>query len=121
MKRIIMGVAVLSTVALTGCASVLNEPTQPVNVIASNGKAFKGQVDGKDFQGPGVVNVQRSKLPKLFTVETEGCAKTTSAANDIDPKFWGNIITGGFLGSTTDSMTEKMWRYQDTVIIQCNG
>lgn len=121
MKRIIMGVAVLSTVALTGCASVLNEPTQPVNVISSNGKAIKGQVDGKDFQGPGVVNVQRSKLPKLFTVETEGCAKTTSAPNDIDPKFWGNIIIGGFFGSTTDSATEKMWKYQDTVMIQCNG
>lgn len=30
----------------------------------------------------------------------------------LDSWFWGNIITGGFYGSTTDYVTENMWKYR---------
>lgn len=110
-----VGVAVLTT----GCASILNEPTQQINVSASNGKAVQGSVDGKSFTTPGVVAVQRTKASKVVTVNEPGCAKETAVESTVDPKFFINILTGGVFGSTTDYSTEKMWKYSDTVVIAC--
>jgi hypothetical protein len=111
----LIAVALLST----GCASILNEQTQAVNVAASNGKAITGNIDGTPFTGPGVVNVTRAKAGKVMTVDTAGCAKTTSLQSEVDGKFFINILTGGVFGSTTDYSTERMWKYADNVVVSC--
>lgn len=112
----VMGTALL----MTGCASILNDKNQQINVTSTNGKSFQGTVDGVPFTGPGVVSVARQKSPKVFKVDTQGCAPQTSVDPSIDLKFWGNIIFGGLLGSTTDASTEKMWKYSDNVTVTCS-
>lgn len=106
-------------VTLSGCASILNDKTQAVNVTSSTGAEIKGTVDGKPFTAPGVVNLTRENKNKLFVTETEGCAKETVAEKAVDSKFFINILSGGTFGSTTDYSTEKMWRYNDNVVISC--
>ena len=119
MKKILAMSVVASTLAMTGCASILNEKTQAVNVSASNGKEIAGTVDGVQFKGPGVVNLTRENKNKVFLVTTEGCAKETVAEKGVDGKFFINILTGGTLGSSTDYSTEKMWRYSENVVVSC--
>ena len=43
----------------------------------------------------------------------------TAVDKTITPVFFGNIIIGGFLGSTTDAVTGKMWDYEDDVVVTC--
>lgn len=119
MKKLALCAALGSVMLMTGCASIFNEKTQPVNVTTTNGKTVSGTVDGTAFTAPGTVQVYRSKSTKVFNVEAEGCAKQTPVDSTVDVKFFGNIIIGGVFGSTTDYSTDKMWKYQDSVTINC--
>jgi hypothetical protein len=118
MKAIYLTVLMLATV-LTGCSTILNDKTQSVNVASSSGSDIKGTVDGMPFKAPGVVNLVRENKNKIFVTETEGCAKETVAEKSVDTKFFINILSGGTFGSTTDYSSEKMWKYNDNIIISC--
>lgn len=118
--KVLAGAAVLMTLTMfSGCASILNEKTQKVNVSASNGQSITGTIDGVAFTAPGVVEVTRAKADKVVTVETPGCAKSTAMQKSVDSKFFINVLSGGAFGSTTDYATEKMWKYEDNVVISC--
>lgn len=105
---------------LAGCASILNDETQKVNIVSSNGQDFSGTVDGKTFTGPGIVELKRENADKTIVVETAGCTRQTVANKEVSPSFWINILAGGALGSTTDYSTEKMWEYDDTIEVNCS-
>lgn len=109
---------VLAGLMLTSCATILNEDMQKVN-ISSSADSIKGNIDGVPFQGPGVVNVKRAKSDKIINVDTPSCQKQTILTSTVDPKFFINILIGGTFGSSTDYATDKMWKYQDQVIISC--
>lgn len=119
MKKLALAIACVSAVALSGCASILNEQTQPVNVSGSNGKPIEGTIDGATFKGPGVVMVTRQNKDKILMTSTDGCAKETAMPKSVDSKFFINIISGGVFGSSTDYGTEKMWRYAESVVVAC--
>ena len=117
--KLIYTSALLSIIALSGCASILNEKTQAINVSSSSGSEIQGTVNGMPFKAPGILNILRESKDKIFVTETEGCAKETVAAKSVDPKFFINILSGGAFGSSTDYSTDKMWKYDDNVIISC--
>jgi ABC-type Fe3+-hydroxamate transport system substrate-binding protein len=119
MKKLAAYALMASVVAMSGCASILNEQTQQINVSASNGKAVQASVDGRTITTPSVVAVTRTKASKVVTVNAAGCADKTALESTVDPKFFINILTGGVFGSTTDYSTEKMWKYADNVVISC--
>jgi len=119
MKKIALSAVIAAVTLMSGCASILNDKVQKVNVASSNGKPITGNVDGATFTAPGVVSLTRAKAAKIIYVETEGCAKQTVVDNSVDPKFFINVLTGGAIGSTTDYATEKMWKYSDNVVISC--
>lgn len=110
----------LSVVAVSGCASILNDKTQQINVSSSNGKPITGTIDGAPFTGPGIVPVLRENKDKILVTNTAGCTPQTSLSKSVDPVFFINIISGGVFGSTTDYSTEKMWRYDESVTVSCN-
>ena len=103
----------------TGCASILNEKTQNVNIVTSSGRKAEVMVDGMPFQAPGVATFKRTKADKLITTKDPKCNPTTVAPSTVDNVFFINVVSGGVFGSTTDYGTEKMWKYQDTVVISC--
>lgn len=109
----------ISGIILSGCASILNDDTQRINVGSSNNSEIKGSIDGIPFVGPAIISVKRSKADKIIMVDSPACTKQTLMPSTVDMKFYINILSGGTTGSTTDYATEKMWKYQDSVLIPC--
>ena len=111
-----------SLLLLSGCASILNDSTQQVNVTSSDGKEVKGTVDGIPFTAPSIVSLRRENKSKVFYIETEGCAKQYAAEKNVDLKFFINILGGlyGLTSSTVDYASEKMWTYTDNAVIPCS-
>ncbi len=118
-KMVIKALAATSVVMATGCASIINDDTQQVNVISSNGESFAGTIDGIPFQGPGVVSIERANSNKIIVATTDNCAQQTVVNKSVDPVFFVNVLSGGAFGSTTDYSTEKMWKYEDTITVSC--
>jgi len=118
-NRILTTACTFLVMAGSGCASIMNEKTQNVNVVTSNGHKAEVNIDGMPFQAPGVASFKRAKADKLITTRDPKCNQTTVAPSSVDNVFFINIITGGVFGSTTDYATETMWKYQDTVMISC--
>lgn len=108
-----------SILFLSSCATILNDDYQKINVSASNNKEVKGTIDGMPFNAPQIVSVKRAKGDKIVLVENPACTKQTLLASNVDMKFFINILSGGTFGSSTDYATEKMWKYDDNVVIQC--
>lgn len=105
--------------SLCGCSTILNEEVQSVNISSSNAAPIEGTIDGEPFTGPGIVSVKRENKDKLVTVTTANCAKETLLAKQVDSTFFINVLSGGALGSSTDYASEKMWKYDDNVVIPC--
>lgn len=117
MKKIIaVGAAAL---IMSGCASIINEKTQQVNVQTPNNQKVSGTVNGQAFNAPGVVALVRENKNKVFVTDSAGCKSETVAEKTVDPIFFINLVSGGPFGSTTDFATEKMWKYSDNVVLNC--
>lgn len=112
-------VVALAALMMTGCATILNEETQKINVGSSNNSEFKGSIDGIPFTGPSIVSVKRSKGDKIIMIDTPSCQKQVLLSSTVDMKFFINVLSGGTFGSSTDYATEEMWKYQETVIVPC--
>lgn len=118
-KQVLTAVALSSILLASGCATIINDETQRINIQSTSGVKFSGNIDGTPFQGPGIVEVQRANMNRTINVETEGCAEQTVLNKKVDPVFFINIITGGVFGSTTDYASEEMWKYDDSVTVNC--
>lgn len=105
--------------AIGGCATILNDETQQINVASSTGEKFKFSIDGQTFEGPSIVAVKRTKADKFIVSESPSCVKQTLLPSKVDGKFFINILTGGVFGSTTDYSTEEMWSYDTSVVVSC--
>ncbi len=117
-KRILKSAAVLSVVLSSGCASIINDKEQTINITASNGAKVEGTINGMPMEAPSSVSMVRSNRDIEIIPTTEGCQPTTMESG-ITPYFWGNLLTGGLLGSSTDAASKKMWEYEESVIITC--
>jgi uncharacterized protein YceK len=105
---------------LSGCASIMTSEEASINVTTSNNKPVEVTVDDKTVSTPGMVVVLRDGKDKVVRTSAEGCDNTTPIEKSVAPVFFGNIIIGGLLGSTTDGLTGKMWNYADTVEVRCD-
>ena len=114
-------VFVLAALTVTGCATLLNEKNQNVNVVTSTGQKADIVVDGTPHKAPTVVPIRRSKGDKLITTQNPKCHQTTIATSSLDNVFFINLLSGysSTSGSTTDFATGEMWKYQDTIVISC--
>lgn len=118
-KAISMASAVLLVSITSGCATILNDDSQKVNITTSTGEKADLSVNGRKVTAPAVIDVPRSKNPLVIRSVDGKCADETIANNEVDTVFWINILTGGPFGSTTDYASEKMWRYDDSVEVSC--
>lgn len=117
MKKIFMLAA--ATLMASGCASIMTAETQSINVTTSNNKQAEITVDDKTIMAPGMVVVLRDGKDKVVKSSADGCDNATPIKKEITSVFFGNIIIGGVIGSTTDGVTGKMWDYADNVEIAC--
>jgi uncharacterized protein YceK len=117
MKNLIIGMTL--TVAMSGCASIMTAEQQSINVTTSSNKSVEVTVDDKTITAPGMVTVLRDGKDKVVKTTSSSCDSVTPIKKTVTPVFFGNIVIGGLLGSTTDGVTGKMWDYEDSVEISC--
>ena len=116
MKTIFVATAAL---LLTGCASLMTADEQSIKVTSSTNTPIEVTVDDKTTTTPGTVVVLRDGKDKVITNSAAGCQNATPVKKSVTPVFFGNIVIGGLLGSTTDASTGKMWDYEDAVEVTC--
>jgi hypothetical protein len=120
MKNVVIGAIISCAIVLTsGCASILNDDFQRVNIATSTGQKITVTIEGKEFQAPGIITVTRENADKIVMTSAKGCTEQTLMAKEVDNMFWLNILSGGSFGSSTDYGTEQMWGYQERVVVTC--
>jgi hypothetical protein len=119
MKSAKIAVLILTALLTQACSTILTDKTTSVNLMSSNGKKFDVTIDGEKFQGPGIITLAKSDKDKIIKTETQGCAAETILKKEIEPVFFVNIVSGGVFGSSTDLATKKMWKYKDSVTVNC--
>ena len=108
---------------MSGCASIIAGDHKTVNLTTNNGESVNASVFSKSgeqkVQLPGTVTVLRDSQDLTITVNEDSCVNSTTSvtSSKIEPWFWGNLLTGGIFGSTTDSMTGDMWTYDDNITV----
>lgn len=98
-------------VFLQGCASIISGKTQQVTFNSEPDGAnviITGRQIGKT---PVTTQLDRAKNQTL-TFEKEGYKPVTmQLTTTLNSWFWGNIVLGGLIGSTTDGITGSMYEY----------
>jgi hypothetical protein len=95
----------------SGCASIISGKGQEVTFNSEPQEAtvtVSGRVMGKT---PITTRIDRASGQSI-TFEKEGYKTQTMAlATTVNPWFWGNIILGGLIGSTTDGISGAFYEY----------
>lgn len=124
-KVIILGLPIISTIIFTGCATILgggNSQTISVN----SDKPMKGKIAYADgtgeqyFTTPATLNVER-RSKDIIVSSNENEFQTTTQKSKMNNWFWGNIIFGGLIGSTTDMAGGAAWKYDETVNVHAKN
>lgn len=102
---------VFAAALVTGCASIVKGTTQTVS-INSNVSGAEVIVNGERVGVTPYTGPIKRKSGTTVTVQKPGYqTKTVTLTTEIESVFWGNIIIGGVLGSTTDLATGAMYYY----------
>lgn len=117
MKSVVLFLTVFYSLVLSGCASIATGGSQVVS-FESDPEGATVSVDGKELGvTPLSVDVKRGNK-KIITVEKEGYQTYTShLSTSVDGLFWGNILLGGLLGSSTDNASGAMYKYSPDKIL----
>ena len=111
MTRFLVLFLTVSLLAVTGCATITQGRTQTVSINSNVSDAqitANGVVVGRT---PFTGLIARSNST-VVTVSKEGyVSKTITLDTSVETIFWGNIIIGGVVGSTTDLATGSMYKY----------
>lgn len=99
------------TVHLSACASIITGTSQEVTFNSNPDEAtvlVSGRVIGKT---PVTTSIKKQSGQSLV-FEKEGYKPLTmQLETHLNPWFWGNIVLGGFIGSTTDGLSGAVHEY----------
>lgn len=113
------------TAAINGCASIIKGRNQNINIMTPDGENVDATIFSKsgmfETQLPRLVSIQKDHQDVTIRIKEDKCHQETVTVvkSKIEPWFWGNIFVGLF-GSTTDSSTGAMWKYDSTVMLNPN-
>jgi len=110
-KFIILLLALITiSIGFTGCATIMSGTTQLVT-ISCNVDGADIALDGQ-FIGKTPFTGEIDKNGEILVVSKSGYKPFNIAlSTSIDAMFWGNIITGGTLGSITDFSSGAAYEY----------
>jgi hypothetical protein len=111
MKSTLLLVTGIALFGLTGCASIIKGSKQTVT-IDSNVKDAEIYLDGALVgKTPYTGELKRGSGKTMMLKKAGYQTKTMTLSTSVEPIFFGNIISGGALGSTTDLATGSMYQY----------
>ena len=112
MKKFSSLIAALFIVSLVGCSTVMNGTSQMVSINADVSEAdvmVNGVSVGKTpFSG----KIKRSNKTEIKVSKTGYETVVITPETKLPVAFWGNIIIGGVLGSTTDGVSGAVYEYK---------
>ncbi len=95
----------------TGCATIMGSKSQKVTFTTNPQGADVLLKGTKTCKTPCTVDLVKDTYTTV-TFQKDGYSSTTvDIEQGIAPIFWGNILIGGVLGSTTDSSSAAMYEY----------
>jgi hypothetical protein len=101
----------------TSCSSIINGTKQTVT-IDSNVRGADININGTSVGStPFTGKISRGSSTQVYISKPGYIPKNIILNSDIEPIFWGNIIVGGFLGSSTDYGTGALYKYNPATII----
>lgn len=118
-KKLLVVLPLIGIVMFSGCATILgggNNQTVSIN----SSKPIKGTMqyeDGKGLQhftAPATLSVER-RSKDIILESKDGEFDKTVVKSNTNPWFFGNILLGGLIGSTTDSVGGAAWKYQESI------
>ena len=121
MKKIFF--LLLALAGLSGCATIVKGSSQTMNISTPNGKQANVVVTGKNGTIPVLIpqalSVNTSSGDIVINVTEAECVlpSTTIVKPRLSSWFFGNIIFGGLLGSTTDAATGSAWEYDSNIMV----
>lgn len=110
--------------SFAGCSTVISGKTQTVT-FQSTPAGASVTINGATVGVTPISTMIEKKSGQTLTISKEGYKTfTTSMTTSLDPWFWGNIVIGGVLGSTTDAATGAMHQYapsQYMITLEADG
>ena len=95
----------------SGCASIIDGSTQVVS-FNSNPDTARVVVNGAELGTTPLSTQIKRKSDTVVLFRKDGYAdQTITLQTKLNPWFWGNILIGGFLGSTTDGISGAVRKY----------
>jgi len=105
-------VPLLFMIILTnGCATVISGKTQQMT-FNSEPAGAKVTISGRQIGLTPITTVLDRKKDQVLVIEKEGYKPVTmQLTTSLNSWFWGNILIGGLIGSTTDGITGSVNEY----------
>lgn len=104
--RLLVGMVMLS-----GCATIITGTTQEVS-FHSNPEGATVMVDGTTLgKTPLTFPLKKDKYDSVTFTKDGYKTLILPMQNNLNGWFWGNIVIGGFIGSTTDSVSGAIHQY----------
>lgn len=111
MRYIYLFVALIMSTVIVGCATIVSGTTEQVTFQSSPDGALV-KVNGKPLgRTPITIRLDRVTGQTLTIEKQDYNTFSTIMDTSVEPWFFGNIIIGGLLGSTTDAMSGAMYNY----------
>lgn len=113
---------IVSSTLFTGCALTSNGTKQSVTITTSNGKPVVAEVDGQKINIPAEIKLSRKHGATIRVLEVdnpnyEDTLLIIKGKHNVSGWFWGNILSMGTFGSTTDGASGSMWTYGNPTFI----
>lgn len=106
------------TLATSGCATLLDGTTQNVT-FNSQPNGVKIVLNGTPLGvTPLTTQIERSDEIVILAQKDGYQDQKIALQTKVNTYFWGNIITGGFFGSTTDSLSGAMVEYSPNHVLR---
>ena len=109
-KQALLGILCVAVLG-SGCASIMHGSSQEMTFQSSPEDAtvtVSGRVIGKTP----ITSRLDKKSGQTVAFTKDGYKPVTMAlTTGLDSWFWGNIVAGGFLGSTTDGINGSVYEY----------
>lgn len=96
---------------LSACASIVSGSHEEVTFNSNPDDAIV-RVNGRTIGKTPITSSLKKKADQTLVFEKEGYKPLTmQLETHMDPWFWGNIVLGGLIGSTTDGLSGAVHEY----------
>jgi hypothetical protein len=112
MRPLILATVIVSACVLPGCATLVNGSRQKVTINSTPGGAIVEYSGSEVGKTPCTIDVSRKSQTTVIVKLSGFESRILNLDGALSGWFWGNIISCGLYGSTTDAVSGSMYKYQ---------